>query len=193
MSNKKTLRQKYLSDPAARKFLADHPEFDDRFLDQSIGPQWDLNKGRYTLKEVAPDQDIYGTVMLEALRALPENHVYRPLLEEYYIQNLSLNELLTRHAPSINGLWQKLHRAKKAALKAWVRPKAIKNPNPAIEERTFVYKEKSVTLYLRRCDYENDFVWTLKDGTVLPETIQEILDTNSEYKEWDLIFIDALT
>lgn len=188
----KTLRQKYMADAEARKFLEKHPEFDDRFLDQSYTPQWDTGKGRFSLKEVTPDQDIYGTVMLEALHSLPENHIYRPLLEAYYLENASLNELQERfEASSANALWQKLYRARRSALRSWMKPKTIKNKSPAVGERTFIHDKKEATLYLRYCGNTKDTVWTLKDGTVLPEAIQEILDTNPDYKEWDLIFIDA--
>jgi hypothetical protein len=194
--SKRNLKDKYLADPAARKFLKKHPEFNDRFLDDGDGgPQWNVSVGRYSLKNITPDQDIYGTVMLEALHALPDTHVYKPLLEAYYIENAPLNELQRRYAPhtTVNALWQKLHRAKKAALRAWMRPKTLKNLNPPVAEREFIYKEKRAAVYLRYCGNTNDTVWTLKDGTVLPENVQDILDNNVDFKEWDIIFIDALT
>lgn len=193
-NKRKTLRQLYQNDPAARDFLKNHPEFDDRFLEEKGTPQWDINKGRYTLQEVAPDQEIYGTVMLEALNALPDNHTYKPLLEAYYLENRPLNEIQKRFKiKSINALWQKLHRAKKAALRVWIRPKHNKNTDIPIAEREVINGDRRATLYLRYCGNSTDTVWTLKDGTILPESVQDILDNNIEYKEWDLIFIDALT
>jgi len=190
-NNKKTLRQLYMNDPQARDFLKNHPEFDDRFLDEESGPQWDTSKGRYTTTDVREDQKQYGELMLEALRFLPEGSDQRTLLEAYYIENYSIPKLkLLTDVSSNEAIRGRIFRAKRAALKAMLSSKKIDIAGLEPEAvRTFMHNNTVKLVYLVRPNAAIDAVWCLEDGQRLSEQIQNILDIDPELKEWDLIVL----
>ena len=186
MKKHKKLRDLYNEDPAAKKFLEDHPEFDDRFLEQTEkhNPGFNINEGRYRLYDVSEDQKNIGDLELQALAALPEKHPDRHLLEAYFIHNESIRMLAKRYKKNDNTIRQRIFRAREEAFKIMRKKKLLTiNGGEITASRVFRYKNQVKTLYL-----VND-VWVLESGEILSEDIQQILDENPEYKEWDEIYL----
>lgn len=188
----KKLKDLYMRDPAAKKFLEEHPEFDDRFLEQSEqhSPGFDTKKGRFTLHDVGTDRKQFGELMLSAVSLLPEDSQYKQLLEWYY-EGVSLKELQKRFKiKSLNALWGRLCRAKKAALKNMVTRQNVKIKGATPQAvRTFTYQGEVRFVYLVFDEFTQDHVWTKESGEILPEAIQEILDSDPEFKEWDEMWL----
>lgn len=188
----KKLRDLYMKDPAARKFLKEHPEFDDRFLEQTEVnmPGFNQTEGKYTLTEVDESRREYGELMLEAFNALPESHKKRPILEDYY-DGMTLKDIQKKHKLKNQVVTrQRVWDAKKTALKNLLNAKGAKlTQGAAVAERTIVHAGRRRTIFLTPLKDGSDFVWTLEDGSILPIFAQKILDEDPDFKEWDLIYL----
>jgi len=187
------LKDLYTADPAAAAFLKKHPEFNNRFLTQSevYSPGFNITEGRYMLGEVSPDLKAYGELMIEAVSLLPDTHVYKQLLEDYY-GGMSFADLQRKsNIKTRNALWQRLCRAKRAALKNMtkVQKVVIKDRTP-IATRTVALNGEVRFVYLVMDELSNDSVWVKESGEVLPDYAQDILDSDEDFKEWDMVFID---
>lgn len=191
MSKRKTLKQTYHLDPEAAEFLKKYPEFDDRFIEGDLNPQWDTSKGRFTTTDVRDDQKQYGEMMLTALRYLPEGSEQRMLLEAYFLENFSIPQLKALlGVNSSEAARARIFRAKRAALKAMLSSRKLDINGLEPEAiRTFVYLNAPKLVFLVRPVSTSDAFWVLEDGTRLPENVQDILDSDPELKEWDLIVL----
>lgn len=191
----KRLRDVYNADPAAKAFLEAHPEFNDRFIEQVevAHPGFNITDGRYRLTDVAPELKDYGSLMLEAVAALPADHIYKALLEAYYHENAPFAELQKRfNSKNRNALWAKICSAKKAALSNLTTVKRISVAGGAIPlaTRSFTYKGVTKVVQLVWDGRSEDYVWVrAESGEPLPEYIQDILDHDPNVKEWDHLWL----
>ncbi len=189
--NKKVLRQLYMQNAEAKAFLEAHPEFDDRFLEQSEinNPGFDTAKGRYTLNEVPTDQTAHAETMLEAVKQM-RSSPSKTLLELYY-DGKSVGDLMLLYGiPDRGILDSRLKRAKKQALRQ------LKQHPPSrlfdqVPHATKVFTRGDIVkfIYLIWDEAISEHVWVDEAGIAFPESIQEVLNDSEEFKEWDEIFL----
>ncbi len=172
----KRLRDVYNADPEARAFLEKHPEFAGNMLEQSevANPGFNTKEGKYTLNEVRQDLQEYGDIMLQAAAALPDNHVYKEFLNDYY-NGITFSDLKKKYgAKTRNALNQRLFRARKAALKAYNKTRFIGLDGlTPLETRVFSYNGETRFVYLIRTAEGGS--WVGEDGRSLPDYAQDIL------------------
>lgn len=117
----KKLRDLYMKDPAAKKFLEENPEFDNRFLEQAELKNKPFNdqKGRYSLQEPDPFKRAHIQKIIDGM-ALMEEGGQKALLQMYFEQSLPLSEIAkVIKAPNTQVVKQRLHRAKRTALRIY--------------------------------------------------------------------------
>lgn len=183
----------YAADPTASAFLAKHPEFNNRFIEQCEvrSPGFDNDKGKYMLREPALDRVEYATMMLAAASALTLLSPDRRLLEAYY-DGRTLSELGRMFRIKSRGaLDQRLFAAKSKALKALTRTARIKvDPGvPVAATREVIYRGRRAVLSLVFDSNSGDYVWTNSQGQALPKYAQDLLDSDDKFKEWEVIWL----
>lgn len=183
---KPSLKKLYNSDPAAKKFLEDNPEFNDRFIEQcEVNHPGFADEGSYRLTETPKDADDYSAMLAEAIRLMPASP-YKTLLKYYYEDNWSTQRLMTFYGlKKRSDLYNRIQRAKKSALASLtVSNKRAKELFGVIDTKVIKRGAEERTLYKLLT-----VGWTLEDGTVLPNAIQEILNEEPEFADWEAIFL----
>jgi DNA-directed RNA polymerase specialized sigma24 family protein len=117
-SKKKTLRQVYMDDPAARAFLKKYPEFDNCILNENQKAH-SYSKGSYRLTEPDKALEEQAFKIQDGLLLLKEGSAERRLLELYYYDNLSYEAIRVKmRYKTRDQVNSRLRRAKRIALKA---------------------------------------------------------------------------
>lgn len=195
MKTPKKLRDLYMKDPAARKFLKENPEFDNIFLEQieQNHPGFD-DAGRYRLTEIDQTKKEYGELLSEAFNSMPDSHNKKALLTDYF-NGMTVKELKKKYKyKSTLSASQGIMYAKKLAINYLTKiyQTALGADLPKVAQRTFNYKGSTKTIYLVFSPTAQDFVWVNENRQPLPDSVQRILDEHPDYKEWDLIFLDPV-
>lgn len=190
----KKLRTLYNQDPAAKKFLEDHPEFDDRFLEQTEvnHPGFDTAKGRYTLNDVAEDVKEYADTMQEAIKLLPLKSPARKLLEMYYDNNKTVPQLMAAFKIPHRGILDsRIKRAKRTALEAIKKMRRVKTSDPMKPLDVKVFCAGDTVKVVRKLfdDRAKVPVWVDDNGDAYPASIQDILENEPGFSEWEEIWL----
>ncbi len=181
-----------MEDAEAKTFLEKHPEFDDRFLEQSEinNPGFNTAEGRYTLNEVPHDHTAHADTMQEAVRLMSPGPA-QELLKKYYA-GLSIVELMAHFKiPRREILDNRITRAKKRALRQLKKhpPARLFDQTP---HATKVFSKGPVIkfIYLVWDETIKEHIWVNDEGEPFPANVQELLDTSEEFREWDTIWLD---
>lgn len=192
MKTPKKLRDLYMKDPAAKKFLEENPEFDDRFIEQVEvnHPGFD-DIGRYRLTEIDETKKEYGDLLAEAFNSMPENHRKKQLLLDYF-NGMPLKELRKKYEYKSNlSASQGIMYAKKLAINYLTKMyQTAINESPRIAKRSFSYRGDVRHAYLVFSPTVKDFVWVNEQNKPFSDSIQRILDEHPDYKQWDYINLD---
>ena len=192
MAKPKKLRDAYMKDPKARAFLEKHPEFDNYALEQVEVKQYGhtmVENRAETLYEPRDDYKDFGDHMLDAVRNMAEGPA-KVLLNMYYngATNAQMAKRLKIKKRSI--LDNRLVRAKRSALRQIKKaPRAIIFDQTPLATKVFTHNDSVKFIYLVKDELTNENRWVDERGIPFPSHIQEILNTNEEFSEWEDLVI----
>jgi hypothetical protein len=187
-------RKKYQEDAEARKFLEKFPEFQNQFIEaeETYTPQG-IKKGSYSLYDNVEEGEKERVALLEkAVHAYPDSYL-KEVMTRYFAgssitelqkfmkvkKRKSVFEFISRAKRKLNK-WYKSYRTRRVNL----------NKSIVIAEKRLVYNGTSKVVELRYDEYVDDYVWTFKNGWVLPEEVQRVLDEDEQFATWDDVLID---
>ncbi|MES1986533.1 MAG: hypothetical protein V4440_00620 [Pseudomonadota bacterium] len=180
-----------MQDKSAKAFLEKHPEFDNKYLEQNEirDANNTLVSGSSTLLEPREDDKDFGDHMLDAVHHMKEGPA-KILLTMYY--NGASNAQMAKKLKIKNRavLDNRLVRAKKSALRQIKKaPKALIFDQEPLATKVFVKGDQIRFIYLVRDEISQDHLWVDEKGIPFPANLQDILDKDSGFKEWDAIYV----
>ena len=189
----KSNKKKYQEDAEARKFLKKYPEFQNQFIEaeETLTPQ-STNSGSYSFYDNVEEGEREKVAQLEkAVHAYPPSYL-KDVMTMYFAGS-SITEL--QKFMKVNrrkSVFEFISRAKRKLTK-WYKSYKSRRVNLSksvvIAEKRLVHNDVSKVVELRYDEYVDDYVWTFTNGWVLPDEVQEVLDTDEEFAQWDDVVI----
>lgn len=192
--NKKTLREKYLADPKASEFFKKHPELFNAQCEPSVEYDGYGNYGSYSLSELEENKRVSRSLKVaEALPHYPECRLKSVL--ESYLEGTSISAIQKKFFnPNIKrkSVLEYISKGKKKVLKWFSNYQGrYLNPKTSIKltEKRLKYENETRVITLYFDSYIDDYVWCGDNGRVLTEEIQDILDSETDYSQWDDVIL----